>query len=87
MVLQEILNRVKQAVCLLCDILQIDSVLKLNGLGRLRIALSRGRRRLPRRRFRQLGAQLFDLFLFQIGRFGSLLKILMRVILIVTKVP
>jgi len=60
-------------VCLLCDILQIDSVLKLNELGRFRIALRVRRLRLPRSRLGQLGAQLFDLFLLQFCRFGSLL--------------
>jgi hypothetical protein len=60
-------------VCLLYDILQIDSVLKLNELGRFRIALSVRRLRLPRSRLGQLGAQLFDLFLLQFCRIGSLL--------------
>ena len=68
-------GKLKQTVCLLCDILQIDSVLKLNELGRFRIALSVRRLRLPRSRLGQLGAQLFDLFLLQFCRFGSLLEI------------
>ena len=66
-------RKLKQAVCLLYDILQIDSVLKLNELGRFRIALSVRRLRLPRSRLGQLGAQLFDLFLLQFCRIGSLL--------------